>query len=212
LLDAIDPAWLRSPFDAMKNAALQAFLLLIALAAADSCAGEPQILPDYLKSGSSATTREATPEARQRPMIDFQKRLEAAIESRDLVVIQALYQTNGIAAEDLKVEMARWPSLLDGEAKAGVALFFKELSTLPPRARVIHTERAHSLTKYEVTHLVFVRLPAGYTLTFPLVLVGDWLLIVPSEKRLGKGIGGTSGSQPFRSGTNQTPLAAGSRR
>jgi hypothetical protein len=196
----------------MKDAALQAFLLLIALAAADSCAGEPQILPDYLKSGNNATMREVPPEPFQRLIVDFQKRLEAAIESRDLDVIQALYQTNGIAAEDLKVEMARWPSLLDGEAKAGVALFFKELSALPPRARVIHTERAHSLTKYEVTHLVFVRLPAGYTLTFPLVLVGDRLLIVPSEEILNKGIGGTNGSLPFRPEPNQPPAAAGSAR
>ena len=196
----------------MKDAALQAFLLLIALAAADSCAGEPQILPDYLKSGNNATMREVPPEPFQRLIVDFQKRLEAAIESRDLDVIQALYQTNGIAAEDLKVEMARWPSLLDGEAKAGVALFFKELSALPPRARVMHTERAHSLTKYEVTHLVFVRLPAGYTLTFPLVLVGDRLLIVPSEEILNKGIGGTNGSLPFRPEPNQPPAAAGSAR
>jgi hypothetical protein len=168
--------------DPMKNAALQIFPLLIAFATTDSCVGEPQILPDYLKSASTATTREAPPEQFQRLLVDFQKRLEAAIESRDLVVIQALYQTNGIAAEDLKVEMARWPSLLRGEAKAGVALWFKELSTLPPQARVIHTERARSLTKYEVTHLVFVGLPAGYQVTFPLVLVGDRLLIVPSDK------------------------------
>ena len=104
-------------------------------------------------------------------MVDFQTRLKSAIESRGLAVIQALYQTNGITAEDLKVEMARWPSLLRGEAKAGVALFFKELSTLPPQAREIHTERARRLTKHEVTHLVLVRLPAGYQLTPPLVLV-----------------------------------------
>jgi hypothetical protein len=165
----------------MKNVTLQASFLLLALAAVDSWAGEPQILPDYLKSGSSATTREATPGPRQRLMVDFQKRLEAAIESRDLVVIQALYQTNGIAAEDLKVDMARWPSLLRGEAKAGVALFFKDLSTLPPQAREIHTERARRLTKHEVTHLVFVRLPAGCQLTLPLVLVEGRLLIVPSD-------------------------------
>jgi|ERR1035437_2028148 hypothetical protein len=199
----------------MKNVALQVFVLLLALAAADSRAGEPQILPDYLKSGNSATTREATPEPRQRPMVDFQKRLEAAIESRDLVVIQALYQTNGIAAEDLKVEMARWPALLRGEAKGGVALWFKELSTLPPQAREIHTERARRLTKYEVTHLVLVRLPAGYQLTLPLVLVEGRLLIVPSdERKAGVGIepnGATNGSQPFRSETNSTSSAAGSR-
>jgi hypothetical protein len=198
----------------MKNVALQAFLLLLAVAVAESWAGEPQILPDYLKGGSSATIREATPEPRQRPMVDFQKRLEAAIQSRDLVVIQALYQTNGIAAEDLKVEMARWPSLLRGEAKAGVALWFKELSTLPPQARVIHTERARSLTKYEVTHLVFVGLPAGYQVTFPLVLVGDRLLIVPSDKAA-VGIepsGPAKRSQPIRSETNRTSSAAGSAR
>ena len=199
-------------FDAMKKGAPQTLLLLLALATADSWAGDLQTLPDYLKSGSSTTIREATPEPRQRPMVYFQKRLEAAIESRDLVVIQALYQTNGIAAEDLKVEMARWPSLLRGEAKAGVALWFKDLSTLPPQARVIHTERARGLTKHEVTHLAFVGLPAGYQVTFPLVLVGDRLLIVPSEKILNKVIGGTNGSQPFRSETNSMSSVAGSRR
>ena len=195
----------------MRNVALQAFLLLLALAAADSWAGEPQMLPDYPKSGSSVTTREATPEPGQRLMVDFQKRLEAAIESRDLVVIRALYQTNGIAAEDLKVEMARWPSLLRGEAKVGIALWFKELSTLPPQARVIHTQRARSLTKYEVTHLVFVRLPAGYQLTLPLVLVEGRLLIVPSDAikaEVGNQNSGTNGSQPLRSGTNSTSPAA----
>jgi hypothetical protein len=198
----------------MKNVPLQAILLLLALAAAHSWAGDPQILPDFLKSGSAATAREV-PEPFLHRMIDFQKRLEAAIETRDLVVIQALYQTNGIAAEDLKLEMARWPTLLSGEAKGGVALFFKELSTLPPQARVAHTEQAQRLTKYEVTHLVLVRLPAGYTLTFPLVLLGDRLLIVPSEKILSKGIepnGAANRSQPIRSGTNSTSSAAASRR
>jgi hypothetical protein len=199
----------------MKNVPLQAFLLLLALAAADSWAGEPQILPDYLKSGSSATTREATPEPRQRLMVDFKTRLEAAIESRDLAVIQALYQTNGIAAEDLKVEMARWPSLLRGEAKGEVGLFFKELSTLPSPARAIHTERARRLTKHEVTHLVLVRLPAGYQLTLPLVVIEGRLLIVPSDAikaDVGNQNGATNGSQQLRSGTNSTSSAAGSRR
>ena len=198
----------------MRNVIIQAFLLLLAVAIAESWAGEPQVLPDFLKGGSSSTMREETPEPRQRLMVDFQKRLEAAIGSRDLVVIQALYQTNGIAAEDLKVEMARWPSLLRGEAKAGVALWFKELSTLPPQARVIHTGRARSLTKYEVTHLVIVRLPTGDQVTFPLVLVGDRLLIVPSDKAA-VGIepsGAAKRSQPIRSETHQTPSAAGSAR
>ncbi len=196
----------------MKKVALQVFLLLIALATADSCVGEPQILPDYFKSAGAAATREAPHEPFHRLMVDFQKRLEAAIESRDLVVIQALYQTNGIAAEDLRVEMARWPSLLRGEARAGVALWFKELSTLPPQARVIHTERAHSLTQYEVTHLVIVRLPTGYQVTFPLVLVGDRLLMLPSDKAVVviEPSGAANGSQSIRSETNRTSSAAGS--
>ena len=79
--------------------------------------------------------------------------------------------------------MARWPELLAGDAKARVGLYFKELSTLPPQAREFHTERARRLTNHEVTHVVLVHLPAGYQLTLPLVLVGDKLLVVPSEKR-----------------------------
>ena len=180
----------------MKYGTLQVFSLLLALTSVPSWAGTQSLLPD--------------------PYGEFSSRLEAAVEHRDLAAIQALYQTNGVAAQELKLEMARWPELLAGDAKASVWLYFKELSTLPPQAREVHTERARRLTKHEVTHLALVRLPAGYQLTLPLVLVGDKLLVVPSEKRNTasniESNGPANGSQPIRSETNPTPPAAGSRR
>ncbi|MCX6929447.1 MAG: hypothetical protein NT154_40470 [Verrucomicrobia bacterium] len=80
----------------MKNATLQAMLLLLALAASHSRAGDPQTLPDYLKSGSARAVAGETPEPLRHRLVDFRKRLEAAVESRDLLLIQALYQTNGM--------------------------------------------------------------------------------------------------------------------
>jgi hypothetical protein len=157
----------RPPRRPFFRAALPSALLLLALAAARSWAAEPPIRPG---------------ETPQSLMVNFKKRLETAIASRDLAAIQAFYQTNGIAAEDLEREMARWPFLLCRGTNARVNLFFKDLDTLPPQARAAHTEQAHRLTKYEVTHLVFVGLPAGYQLTLPLVLVDGRLLIVPSDK------------------------------
>src|ERR1043166_817665 len=183
-------------FDVMKYVTLRVFSLVLALTSVPSWAGAQSLLPGLYG--------------------EFSSRLEAAVEHRDLAAIQALYQTNGVAAQELKLEMARWPDLLAGDAKGREGLYFKELSTLPPQAREAHTERARRLTKHEVTHLVLVRLPAGYQLTLPLVLVGDKLQVVPSERRnTASSIepnGAANGSQPIRSETNQTPPAAGSRR
>ena len=146
----------------------------------------------------------------------FFTHFEAAVASRDLGAIEALYQTNSVTAQELKLEMARWPDLLAGEAKERMAWFFKELSTLPPQAREAHTGRAHRLTKHEVTHLASLQLPSGFRLTLPLVLADGRLLIVPSEKRNAtpriEQIGPANERQPDRSGTNQTSSAAGPRR
>jgi len=180
----------------MKYRIRRVLSLLFALATAPSWACAQSLSPDHYR--------------------EFISRLEAAVEHRDLAAIQALYQTNGVAAQELKLEMARWPELLAGDGKADVSLYFKELNTLPPQAREVHIERARRLTKHEVSHLAFVHLPAAHKLTLPLVLVGDKLFVVPSEKRNTassiKPNGPTNGSQPIRSETNRTSSAAGPRR
>lgn len=114
---------------------------------------------------------------------DFSSRLEAVIESRDLVAIQALYQTNGVGVEEFKIELGRWRQIFGEGAKPRVSMYFKELSTLPPQAHELWEEQARRLTKHEVTHLAFVRSGTRVVLMFPLVVVKDRLLIVPSEKR-----------------------------
>jgi len=171
--------------DAMKNAALRALLLLLAFASAPSWAGEIQLLPDFLTSVSVSTEQETSvPLARRSDLFgDFRSHLEAAIESRDLVAIQAVYQTNGVAAEELNLELSRWRQMLGEDANVRMTLYYKELSTLPPQAHKFWEEQAHHLTKHEVTHLVFVQRGTGVRLMLPLVVVGDRLLIVPSNKR-----------------------------
>lgn len=145
----------------------------------------------------------------------FITQLEAAAAHRDLGAIEALYRTNGVTAQELKIEMARWPDLLAGEAKERMGAYFKELSTLPPEAREAHTGRAQRLTRHEVTHLASIRLPSGYQLTLPLVLADGSLLIVPSEKKnmasSVEQIGPANGRQAIPSGTNQPSPAAGPR-
>jgi hypothetical protein len=202
----------------MKNVALQVFPLLLVVAGAPSWAGELQFLPDFLEGGSVAAKKEtAVPLPPHSNLFsDFISRLEAAIESRDVVSIQALYETRGVAPEKMKIELSRWRKLLHEEARTRVSLYGKELSTLPPKAREVWGERAHHLTKHEVTHMALVKFGTGVGLMLPLVVVDDRLLIVPSDNvEVGSDIepiGPANGSQPVRSETNATSSAAGSRR
>ena len=103
-----------------------------------------------------------------------------------------------MAAGELKVELARWQQIFADDAPTRVALWFKELSTLPPQARELWTMQARQLTEREVTHLVSVSRASEnklqQVLVLPLVAVEDRLLIVPSDK------------------TNRESSAAGSRR
>ena len=113
---------------------------------------------------------------------DFQSRLEAAVAGRDPLAIRALYQINGVAADDLRLEFARWQQQSPSSVEATVSLVFKELSTLPPEARDCWTKIAQGLTKCEVTHLVGVWIRPGVAFRlFPLVLIGEKLWIVPSD-------------------------------
>lgn len=144
---------------------------------------------------------------------DFRSRLQAAVESGEVANIKALYQTNGVTAQELESEVPRWQGMM-GQGTNAVSLFFKELDKLPSESRRFWSAQAHWLTVHEVTHFVFLRRGNGGHLILPLVIAGDRLLIVPSEKVPAKGVEpgrAASGSQPIRSETNTTSSAAGSR-
>jgi len=181
---------------------------LVAFAGLPSSAGEP----------SSGSVRPKDAKLRDQKEIalyeDFRDRWEAAIASRELVSVAALYQTNGVSAIELKAELARWRQVVDEGAKP-MPPYLKILSELPPESHAFWTAQAHHLTRHEITAVAMIRFQGGFQTTLPLVLVGDRLLIVPSDKISNKGMeqgGPADGSQPMRSGTNQTPGAAGSRR
>jgi hypothetical protein len=194
----------------MKYSALGMFSLLLALASEPSLAQTQPLFPDSLDVGGGVICSNLFQE--------FESRLRAAVEGRDLVAIQRLYQTNGVAEETLKFELGRWKQLLDENTNVRPGLWFKELATLPPKARLHWTEYAHRLTDREVTHLCFLAFSPGNVvqLGLPLVVVDDRFLIVPSEKRsMASRIeqdGAANGSQPIRPETNRTSVAAGSRR
>jgi hypothetical protein len=113
---------------------------------------------------------------------EFRTRVEAAIQSRNLDNVVALYQTNGIAAQEIKLELVRWRPILAQQDDKVVAFFFKELSTLPPTARQVWGEQARRLTTHRVTHLVLLHYGDGVRLTLPLVSVNDRLLIVSADQ------------------------------
>ena len=195
----------------MKYSALGMFFLLLALASEQPSLAQTQpLFPDSLDVGGGVI--------RSNLFQELESRLRAAVEGRDLVAIQRLHQTNGVAEETLQFELARWEQLLDENTNVTPGLWFKELATLPPKARQYWTEYAHRLTDREVTHLCFLAFsPRNVVqLGLPLVVVDDRFLIVPSEKRniasLIEQDGAANGSQPVRSETNRTSSAVGTRR
>jgi hypothetical protein len=204
--------------DAMKNVTLHAFLLLVAFAGAPSRAGELQLLPDFLEGGGLVTEpKTAAPLALHLNLFgDFRSRLESAIDSGNPLTIQALYRTNGVVAEEMKLELARWRRTLGKDAQARASLYYKELSTLPLQAYEFWSAQAHRLTTHKVTHLAFVQFGTDVRLMIPLVVVEDRLLIVPSDKikselRIEPG-GPAKGKRSICSEPNRTPSEAGTRR
>ena len=145
---------------------------------------------------------------------DFKNRLEAAVAGRELASIAALYQTNDVSAIELKSELARWQRVV-AEGARPMAPYLKTLSELPPESHDFWEAGALRRTRHQVTHFSiqkFITKTTTDELILPLVLVGDKLMIVPSEKISTKGIepdGGVSRSQQFRPGTNRAPPAAG---
>ena len=161
----------------MKSITLRIAFLLLALACASARTSANQLLPEFEDQGTNSL--------RQNAFDNFRTRLEAAIENRDLATIQSLYQTNGVPAVEMEAEFAHWQRLFGEKAGERVGLWFKELITLPPKARESWTDYAHQLTTLEATHLVFLLFSSSNVVRagFPLNQVGDKLLIVVSDQR-----------------------------
>jgi hypothetical protein len=118
---------------------------------------------------------------------DFAARVRAAVESGEVADIDALYQSNGVTAEELNSEWARWKPMVEQNAKT-LLFYFKEICDLPPESRRYWSKKAHDLTQREVTHFAFVRSGNGVQLILPLAVIDGRLRIVPSEKITAKGI------------------------
>ena len=146
---------------------------------------------------------------------DFAGRLEAAVGTRDVRAVIALYQTNGVPAAELAGEVANWQRTLADDAQGKLLWYGKELATLPSeQAQRFWSEYVQRLTKRQVTHIVTVRFGGGVQFVLPLVSAEGKLWIVPSERnspRIEPG-GGANRSHPVTSQTNRAPAAAGSRR
>jgi hypothetical protein len=148
----------------MKPRHLQIILLLSVLAINPTSAGEPAM--ELFK--------------------DFADRLEAAVGTKDVSAVIALYQTNGVPAVGLAGEVAKWQRILAGDARGKMFWYGKELATLPSeQARRFWSEYVQRLTEREVTHVVAIRFGGGAQFLLPLVSAQGKLWIVPSEKNSG---------------------------
>jgi hypothetical protein len=191
----------------MKHFTSAVSVLAIALATGGSWA---QGLDSWLNlsTGGGPSFEEETPvplapRLNMRILRDFCSRVEAAIETGDLAQIGALYQTNGIAVEELRLELARWRPVLGQQDKVKVSLYLKDLNTLSLTANQMWGESARSLTTHKATHLAFLQCGGAVRFMLPLVLVEGRLLVVPSDKLKSREAieprGPVDGSQPFRS-------------
>lgn len=116
---------------------------------------------------------------------DFSSRLDAAVASQQLASVASLYQTNDTTSAELNSELARWHKVLMKDVHARPP-FLKILSELPSESHDFWAAQAHRSTRHEVTHFDIQTFSNGAELILPLVLVGDKLLIVPSEKLVTK--------------------------
>ena len=176
----------------MKTTTLSLSLLLFGVAAGPSRAGQIQFAPGLdVENGVATEQRTPVPLASgPNAFTDFESRVKAVIERRDLAGAGELYQTNTVTAADMKRELARWQPLFAPGAGSNVAMYFKELGTLPsPAARRVWGDYARRLTTHRVTHLVALSNGTAARLVFPLVEVDGRLWIVPSDKvRPGPGL------------------------
>jgi hypothetical protein len=203
-----------SSFDAMKTSILHIGLMLLISTGIATQARDPEFLPDATGSTSQSADQRpaASPPFTTSPLQDFANRLEAAIKTKDLSAIMALYRTNGVLAAELAAENSRWQQIILEDADGKVSVYGKELGTLPSeQARKCYSELAQQLTKRPVTHIVMASFGHGIQLVLPLVSLEGRLWIVPSEKKQPRiELGGpANGSHPIRSETNRPSSAAG---
>jgi hypothetical protein len=125
---------------------------------------------------------------KENPFSDFRARLRAAVGTRDMAAIKALYQTNGVSAEQLNEELSRWRPMLEGDAASRVSIqnhgcIFRDFS----KSSSIWKHLAERLTTHKATHLVQLLTTKDYWM-LPLVEVESRLLIVPSDKSKDMGL------------------------
>ena len=169
----------------MKTTTLSLPLVFLSLAVVLSGAGQIPFAPGFGDDNDAPVDPRTPVPLSTLPcaITDFEARVKVAVEQRSLVGVEELYQTNAVTADDLKRELARWQPLFAQPGDARVSLFFKELDTLPPKARQVWTDCARGLTTNKVTHLVHLQNGTATALVLPLVEIDGRLWIVPADKR-----------------------------
>jgi len=113
---------------------------------------------------------------------EFDRRLKGALETRDPVMIKALYWKGVAGTLDVKGDVQRLERIFKEETETRMSVYFKDLSKLPPNAREVWGEQARLLTEHDATHLAFILYGNRVRLMLPLIVSGDRLLIAPSGK------------------------------
>ena len=221
----------------MKNRSLWTFPLLVAFTAVVLRASEFQLVSADTASRKAVTQNDPgaatltesnllqsvpvslTESPGNNPVVVFEHSLKEAFERADVVAIQALYQTNGLSANELNLELARWRTWFAEDPKPRyLGMMLRTLSI----ANKWWEDRVRALTTHEATHLAGVTCRSEEvtgTIEFPLIEVEGRLLLVVSDKRtspLGwprvQQDGPADGGQPSSSETNRTSGAAGRHR
>lgn len=203
----------------MKHSIIPAFVVF--LACVNAFPQEAPLSPPRVVVGDNLMSAEASvgnvlPEAN--PFRDFLQRLKAALETRDMVAVQALYQTNGSSAQELKDELGRWQPMLEEDAGHRVSIqergcVFRDFR----KSSKVWKNFAERVTTHKATHLVRLNTTKGSWL-LPLVDLEGTLFIVPANKSKDTGLrredvqqdGAADRSQPVRPEIDSTPAAAGS--
>src|SRR5258708_7550037 len=103
----------------MKGFILATSLLFLTLAAALSGAPEPALAPPAMHENRRGPGEGILPSS---TFAEFLNSLKGALERRDLTALQGLYQTNGVSAQQLNEELARWGPMLEADAKSRVSV------------------------------------------------------------------------------------------
>jgi hypothetical protein len=200
----------------MNSFLIKSVPLLVLTSVTFARAGESELAPNA--SGFTQTAiQQSEPSGflAMKALSDFGDRLEAALKTRKLSEIMALYRTNAGPDADLTAEQVQWRPLLLQNPDGNIAMFGKELATLPSKeARSYWSNYAQRLTKRPVTHILMVGFEGGRRVVLPLVLHKDRLWIVPfdeSHRRIEPGRA-ADGSTAIHSETNQTPSSPGNQR